>query len=105
LRIYDTSCADVRISERPSRGDEAKADEATGAIPIVIVSADANKDTLRRLGEAGASSFVTKPLNVGLFLETIDEMLGQVRAATVSRTASMKAVANGESCSLSQASP
>ena len=55
-----------------------KADQATGAIPIVIVSADANKDTLGRLEEAGASSFVTKPLNVGLFLETIDEMLGQV---------------------------
>jgi hypothetical protein len=44
----------------------------------VIVSANANKDTLRRLEEAGASSFVTKLLNVGLFLETIDEMLGQV---------------------------
>jgi protein-histidine pros-kinase len=55
-----------------------KADEATGAIPIVIVSADANKDTLGRLEQAGASSFVTKPLNVSLFLETIDEMLGQV---------------------------
>ncbi len=54
-----------------------KADEATGGIPIVIVSADANKDTLDRLEQAGASSFVTKPLNVELFLEMVDEMLGQ----------------------------
>ena len=63
-------------------GDEVlqrlKSDEATSAIPIVIVSADANRDTLTRLEDAGASSFVTKPLNVQLFLETIDAMLAQV---------------------------
>jgi len=54
-----------------------KADEATSSIPIVIVSADASGETLGRLQEAGASSFVTKPLNVGHFLETIDGMLDQ----------------------------
>jgi PAS domain S-box-containing protein len=62
-------------------GDEVlerlKTDEATSAIPVVIVSADANRDTLKRLEEAGASSFVTKPVNVQLFLETVDEMLAQ----------------------------
>jgi CheY-like chemotaxis protein len=55
-----------------------KTDDATSAIPIVIVSADASGETLGRLKEAGASSFITKPLNVGHFLETIDGMLGQV---------------------------
>jgi CheY-like chemotaxis protein len=54
-----------------------KADEATSSIPIVIVSADASGETLGRLQEAGASSFVTKPLNVWHFLETIDGMLDQ----------------------------
>jgi DNA-binding response OmpR family regulator len=54
-----------------------KADEATSEIPIVIVSADASAETLGRLHEAGASSFLTKPLNVGHFLATIDGMLGQ----------------------------
>jgi PAS domain S-box-containing protein len=62
-------------------GDEVfrrlKADKATGAIPIVIVSADANKETLGRLERSGASSFITKPLNVEHFLEMVDEMLGQ----------------------------
>jgi CheY-like chemotaxis protein len=62
-------------------GDEVlerlKTDETTSAIPVVIVSADANRDTLKRLEEAGASSFVTKPVNVQLFLETVDEMLAQ----------------------------
>jgi PAS domain S-box-containing protein len=54
-----------------------KTDEATSAIPIVIVSADASAETLGRLQVAGASSFITKPLNVGHFLETIDGMLGR----------------------------
>ncbi len=62
-------------------GDEVlerlKTDEATSAIPILIVSADANRDTLKRLEEAGASSFITKPVNVQLFLETVDGILAQ----------------------------
>jgi CheY-like chemotaxis protein len=50
-------------------------DEATRAIPIVIVSADASRETLRRLEDAGAKRFLTKPVNVELFLATIDELL------------------------------
>jgi CheY-like chemotaxis protein len=50
-------------------------DEATREIPIVIVSADANRETLRRLEEAGARRFLTKPVNVELFLQTIDQLL------------------------------
>jgi PAS domain S-box-containing protein len=57
--------------------ERLKADQATNGIPIVIVSADASAETLGRLQAAGASSFITKPLNVGHFLETIDGMLGQ----------------------------
>jgi PAS domain S-box-containing protein len=57
--------------------ERLRADEATSGIPIVIVSADASAETLARLQEAGASSFITKPLNVGHFLETIDGMLGR----------------------------
>jgi protein-histidine pros-kinase len=59
-----------------------KEDPATRAIPVVIVSADASKETLRRLEGSGASRFLTKPVNVGQFLETIDAILEE----TVSRT-------------------
>ena len=51
------------------------ADPRTADIPVVIVSADASPETLRRLDDLGASRFLTKPVNVELFLETIDEML------------------------------
>ncbi len=55
-----------------------KADEATGAIPIVIVSADANKDTLEPSRAGGCELLRHEALERGLFLEKIDEMLGQV---------------------------
>jgi PAS domain S-box-containing protein len=50
-------------------------DPATSAIPVVIVSADASRETLRRLEDSGVSTFLTKPVNVAQFLETIDRML------------------------------
>jgi CheY-like chemotaxis protein len=51
------------------------ADPRTAEIPVVIVSADASPETLRRLDDGGASRFLTKPVNVALFLETVDELL------------------------------
>jgi CheY-like chemotaxis protein len=52
-----------------------KEDPATSAIPVVIVSADASRETHERLEDAGASLFLTKPVNVRQFLETIDGIL------------------------------
>jgi CheY-like chemotaxis protein len=51
------------------------ADRRTAEIPVVIVSADASQETLRRLESLGASRFLTKPVNVEIFLKTIDELL------------------------------
>jgi PAS domain S-box-containing protein len=53
-----------------------KEDPTTSVIPVVIVSADASRETLRRLEESGATRFLTKPVNVVQFLETIDAILG-----------------------------
>jgi PAS domain S-box-containing protein len=51
------------------------ADPRTASIPVAIVSADASPQTLRRLDDLGASRFLTKPVNVELFLATVDELL------------------------------
>ena len=50
-------------------------DPTTSAIPVVIVSADASRETLKRLEDSGANRFLTKPVNVALFLDTIDAIL------------------------------
>jgi CheY-like chemotaxis protein/anti-sigma regulatory factor (Ser/Thr protein kinase) len=52
-----------------------KADVATRAIPVVVLSADASKKQVERLLSLGAREYVTKPLDVKHFLEVVAENL------------------------------
>jgi PAS domain S-box-containing protein len=47
-------------------------DELTRAIPVVIVSADAIPAAIDRLLAAGASGYITKPIQVARLLEVVD---------------------------------
>ena len=51
------------------------ADERTRDTPVVVVSADATPGTVARLTKAGAAAYLTKPLDVGDFLATLDRCL------------------------------
>lgn len=55
---------------------ELKGDPATAAIPVVMLSADATSGQTERLLHAGASAYLTKPIRVTMFLETVDHCLG-----------------------------
>ena len=48
----------------------------TSDIPVVVLSADATEGQKRRLMNAGATEYLTKPLDVARFLEILDEALG-----------------------------
>jgi signal transduction histidine kinase/ActR/RegA family two-component response regulator len=48
------------------------ADERTTDIPVIVISADAMPQQLERLLNGGAKKYMTKPLDVALFLKTID---------------------------------
>lgn len=52
-----------------------RSDPRTAGIPVVVVSADATRASLERLRAAGASAYLTKPLDVGEFLEVVDRFL------------------------------
>jgi signal transduction histidine kinase/HPt (histidine-containing phosphotransfer) domain-containing protein len=54
-----------------------RADERFRAVPIVIVSGDVSRDTVRRLLEAGADDYLTKPLEVDRAAELIVRVLGR----------------------------
>jgi PAS domain S-box-containing protein len=54
-----------------------KADPATAAIPVVVVSADATPGLVRRLKESGAAVYLTKPLDLGAFVRTVAEQLSR----------------------------
>ena len=54
---------------------QLQADDATKNIPVVIISADATSGQIERLKKAGAREYITKPLDVPLFLSLMDEIL------------------------------
>jgi PAS domain S-box-containing protein len=56
-----------------------QADPRTAAVPVVVVSADATDGQIQRLLAAGASQYLTKPLDVAQFLEVVDQLLQGVR--------------------------
>ena len=49
--------------------------EKTKEIPVVIISADAMPYQIEKLMEAGSKAFLTKPLDIMLFLEVVDKWL------------------------------
>jgi PAS domain S-box-containing protein len=57
-------------------GDEVlrrlRADARTKHIPVIIISADATRDSLDRLRAAGADAYLTKPLDLDEFLATLE---------------------------------
>jgi signal transduction histidine kinase/ActR/RegA family two-component response regulator len=48
----------------------------TRDIPVVVLSADATKSQITLLLEAGAAGYLTKPLDVGVFLQHVDRAIG-----------------------------
>jgi PAS domain S-box-containing protein len=52
-------------------------DPRTSAIPVVIISADATPSRIRKLEAAGARSYLTKPLDLRQFLETVEGLLSE----------------------------
>ena len=61
-------------------------DARTHDIPVVVISADATPGQIARLLEAGACEYLTKPLDVGKLLQTLDEHLGPRGAALAMAT-------------------
>jgi PAS domain S-box-containing protein len=50
-------------------------DSGTRAIPVAVLSADATPAQTRRLIAAGATAYLTKPINIGEVLQLLDEKL------------------------------
>ena len=56
-----------------------RADLRTRDIPVLVVSADATPEQLRKLRAAGAKAYLTKPLDVQRFLRVVGEALSERR--------------------------
>ena len=55
-----------------------QADPDTADIPVIVVSADATEARIAEAMAAGATHYLTKPVNVPQFLAALDEMLEQL---------------------------
>ncbi|MEX2655170.1 MAG: CHASE3 domain-containing protein [Acidimicrobiia bacterium] len=55
--------------------EEMRADPVTRHIPVLIISADASPGQIQRLLDAGATGYVTKPIDVLELLRQVDDLL------------------------------
>jgi PAS domain S-box-containing protein len=80
----DMILLDVHLPDM--EGDEVleqlRRDVSTREIPVVVVSAEASTAKIERFHAAGAHAYLTKPLDVRGFLETIDGILGRPQGST-----------------------
>ncbi len=51
-----------------------KADPATSAIPVVVISADATQGQIRRLRQSGAYDYLTKPIDIKRFMSLFESI-------------------------------
>ena len=72
LILLDLHLPDMSGTEILAR---LRRDERTQHIPVIVVSADATNGQIRRLLAAGATAYLTKPLDVQRFLELLGEHL------------------------------
>ena len=78
LHLPDMSGSDVLA--------RLKSDARTCSIPVVVLSADATKSQVDRLIAAGASDYLTKPLDIDRFLKVIEQQM-QARTSLTRITA------------------
>jgi PAS domain S-box-containing protein len=69
---------DLHLPDLP--GDQVlarlRSDPRTKGIPVVVVSADASASQIRRLREAGARDYMTKPIDLLQLMSLLDEVFG-----------------------------
>jgi len=79
LILLDLNLPDIPGEELLRR---LKADPATSATPVVIISAEADSERMEHLLAVGAAAYLTKPIGVRDFLHTLDTLLTAPASAT-----------------------
>ena len=60
-----------------------RAEELTRTTPVVVISADATERQIERMTIAGASAYLTKPVDVHRFLQVVRDYLRNPSAAPI----------------------
>lgn len=59
---------------------QLRADAITKALPVVAVSASVMPDDQQRIVASGFNAYITKPINVKSFVETVEKFIGKPKA-------------------------
>jgi PAS domain S-box-containing protein len=70
LILLDLNLPDIAGSEVLAKLQE---DDRTKLIPVVVITADATPQQIEKLMTAGAKDYLTKPLDIPMFLQVVDE--------------------------------
>ena len=92
LILLDLHLPDISGEEVLAR---LRSDPRTARIPVVMISADATPSTSERLLRAGAAAFLTKPINVSEFLDTVARLLTRGSGAAATDVAASTHPASG----------
>lgn len=57
-----------------------RSDALTERIPVLAVSASAMPDEQQRIAASGFDAYITKPINVKAFVETVERFIGRATA-------------------------
>jgi two-component system cell cycle response regulator DivK len=60
--------------------ESIRADAATAAVPVVAFTASVTPGDRSRIGDAGFDGFLSKPINLKEFVETVRRLAGEPRA-------------------------
>jgi PAS domain S-box-containing protein len=72
LILLDLHLPDINGEEVLRR---LRSDRRTASIPVVVITADATRTAVERLRDAGADAYLTKPLDIDEFIETVERFL------------------------------
>jgi CheY-like chemotaxis protein len=61
------------------QSNNLQADPDTMLIPVVIISADAMSHQIKKMLKAGARDFLTKPIEIAVFLKMVDKWIEKNR--------------------------
>ena len=76
----DLILLDVHLPDLPGIDvlERLRRDERTSSIPVIMLSADASQEQIRRFNDAGARDYLTKPLDLEYFLTLLDSYLREI---------------------------
>jgi PAS domain S-box-containing protein len=76
----DLILLDVHLPDLPGIDvlEKLRRDERTSSIPVIMLSADASQEQIRRFNDAGAKDYLTKPLDLEYFLTLLDSYLREI---------------------------